>query len=145
MLLQILLYNQKGIARKCLTELLRISRLCPLWFIHVMAWNFTLLLFLTQNFLVLQVFILDQVTNNNGTLQLWSFLLYFFPYQAFNTVFSLSIAGAEPCEDVKERVNSLIDCITYSVFIYTTRGLFEADKLIFTTQVAFQVSSSIKS
>nr|P39057.1 RecName: Full=Dynein beta chain, ciliary [Heliocidaris crassispina]BAA00827.1 dynein beta-heavy chain [Heliocidaris crassispina] len=65
--------------------------------------------------------------------------IYQFSLKAFNTVFSLSIARAEPCEDVKERVVNLIDCITYSVFIYTTRGLFEADKLIFTTQVAFQV------
>ena len=54
-------------------------------------------------------------------------------------VFSKSIERAEPAEDVKTRVLNLIDCVTYSVFIYTTRGLFEKDKLIFTVQVAFQV------
>ena len=56
-------------------------------------------------------------------------------------VFQKAIDRAEPAEEVKFRVNNLIDCITYSVFIYTTRGLFEKDKLIFTSQVAFQVSS----
>lgn len=54
-------------------------------------------------------------------------------------VFDTAITRAEPAEEVKARVINLIDCITYSVFIYTTRGLFEKDKLIFTAQVAFQV------
>ena len=56
-------------------------------------------------------------------------------------VFQKAIDRAEPAEEVKVRVNNLIDCITFSVFIYTTRGLFEKDKLIFTAQVAFQVCS----
>ena len=33
----------------------------------------------------------------------------------------------------------MTDCVTYSVFMYTTRGLFECDKLIFTAQMAFQI------
>ena len=37
------------------------------------------------------------------------------------------------------RVSNLTDCVTYSVFMYTTRGLFECDKLIFTAQMAFQI------
>jgi dynein heavy chain len=60
--------------------------------------------------------------------------------QAFSVVFQKAIERAEPSDEVKERVENLIDCITYSVFMYTTRGLFECDKLIFTTQMAFQVS-----
>lgn len=64
-----------------------------------------------------------------------------FARQAFNVVFQKAIDRAEPAEEVKVRVINLIDCITFSVFIYTTRGLFEKDKLIFTAQVAFQVSS----
>ena len=64
-----------------------------------------------------------------------------FARQAFNVVFQKAIDRAEPAEEVKVRVVNLIDCITFSVFIYTTRGLFEKDKLIFTAQVAFQVSS----
>ena len=54
-------------------------------------------------------------------------------------VFQKAIERAEPSEVVKERVENLIDSITYSVFMYTSRGLFERDKLIFTSQVAFQV------
>ena len=54
-------------------------------------------------------------------------------------VFEKAIDKAEPAEEVKQRVLNLIDCITYSVFIYTGRGLFENDKLTFTAQMTFQV------
>lgn len=54
-------------------------------------------------------------------------------------VFHHAIEKAEPSEDVKERVANLIDSITYSVFMYTSRGLFERDKLTFISQVTFQV------
>jgi len=60
--------------------------------------------------------------------------------QAFSVVFEQAIDRAEPAEEVKQRVVSLIDSITYSVFVYTTRGLFERDKLIFTAQMTFLVS-----
>ena len=50
-------------------------------------------------------------------------------------VFHKAIERAEKSDDVKERVKNLIDSITYSVYMYTTRGLFERDKLIFTSQV----------
>jgi dynein heavy chain len=60
--------------------------------------------------------------------------------QAFSVVFEKAIDRAEAAEEVKNRVNNLIDCITYSVFVFTTRGLFERDKLIFTAQMTFLVS-----
>lgn len=54
-------------------------------------------------------------------------------------VFEKAIQRTAPAEDVKQRVINLTDEITYSVFMYTARGLFERDKLIFLAQVAFQV------
>lgn len=66
-------------------------------------------------------------------------------------VFHKAVEMAESCVDVKNRVNTLIDCVTYSTFNYISRGLFERDKLTFTAQLAFQVchlcisDSSIKS
>ncbi|KAI8492612.1 Dynein heavy chain 9, axonemal [Branchiostoma belcheri] len=65
--------------------------------------------------------------------------LYQFSLKAFSVVFNKAIERATPSEEVKVRVVNLIDSITWSVFIYTTRGLFERDKLTFTAQVAFQV------
>ena len=56
-------------------------------------------------------------------------------------MFEQAIDRAEPAEEVKQRVINLIDSITYSVFVYTTRGLFERDKLIFTAQMTFLVST----
>ena len=65
--------------------------------------------------------------------------IYQFSLKAFNVVFMKAVERADPADDVQQRVNNLIACITYSVFVYTTRGLFERDKLIFTAQVAFQI------
>ena len=65
--------------------------------------------------------------------------MYQFSLKAFNVVFAKSIERAEPSEVLKERVANLVDSVTYSVYIYASRGLFERDKLTFTSQVAFQV------
>ena len=67
--------------------------------------------------------------------------MYQFSLKAFKVVFAGAIEKAEPSEDVKARVHNLIDSITYYTFIYTTRGLFEKHKLIFTSQMSFLVGS----
>ena len=68
--------------------------------------------------------------------------MYQFSLKAFKVVFAKAIERAEPADEVKLRVLNLIDCITYSVFIYTTRGLFENHKLLFTSQMTFLILSS---
>ncbi len=55
-------------------------------------------------------------------------------------VFEKAIDKAEPAEEVKQRVINLIDCITYSVYVFTNRGMFERDKLTFVAQMTFQVT-----
>ncbi|XP_055739819.1 dynein axonemal heavy chain 11-like [Salvelinus fontinalis] len=65
--------------------------------------------------------------------------MYQFSLKAFNVVFHKAVEQAEVCEDVRGRVNTLIDGITYSTFNYISRGLFERDKLTFTAQLAFQL------
>ena len=55
-------------------------------------------------------------------------------------MFEKAVLKATPDENLKNRVKNLITSITYSVFLYTSRGLFEKHKIIFTAQVAFQVS-----
>ena len=65
--------------------------------------------------------------------------MYQYSLNAYKVVFQNAINSAEASEEIKERVLSLIDSITYSVWRYTTRGLFERDKLIFTSQMTFQI------
>lgn len=65
--------------------------------------------------------------------------IYQFSLEAFSVVFKDALVRAIPAEKLKERVINLLDNITFSVFMYTTRGLFEKDKLIFTAQMTFQI------
>uniref|UniRef100_A0A2I2YF97 Dynein axonemal heavy chain 17 n=1 Tax=Gorilla gorilla gorilla TaxID=9595 RepID=A0A2I2YF97_GORGO len=69
--------------------------------------------------------------------------IYQFSLKAFNVVFDKAIQRTAPANEVKQRVINLTDEITYSVYMYTARGLFERDKLIFLAQVTFQVMSSL--
>ncbi|XP_065503599.1 dynein axonemal heavy chain 9 [Caloenas nicobarica] len=65
--------------------------------------------------------------------------MYQFSLKAFSVVFQKAIERAPPDESLPRRVLNLIDSITFSVFQYTTRGLFECDKLTYTAQVTFQI------
>ncbi|KAM8946996.1 dynein axonemal heavy chain 9 [Pelodytes ibericus] len=65
--------------------------------------------------------------------------MYQFSLKAFSVVFQQAVQKASPDEVLKQRVMNLIDSITFSVFQYTTRGLFECDKLTYTAQLAFQI------
>lgn len=59
--------------------------------------------------------------------------------QAFSVVFQKAVLKAQADEVLKQRVSNLIDSITVQVFQYTTRGLFECDKLTYIAQLVFQV------
>ncbi|XP_039284796.1 dynein beta chain, ciliary [Nilaparvata lugens] len=65
--------------------------------------------------------------------------IYQFSLKAFSVVFQQAIAKAEQALELSVRVDNLIDCITFSVFMYTSRGLFESDKLIFLAQMTIQI------
>lgn len=65
--------------------------------------------------------------------------IYLFSLKAFSIVFKDALARAVPADKLPERVVNLLDCITFSVFMYTSRGLFERDKLIFMTMMTLQV------
>ncbi|NXH09440.1 DYH9 protein, partial [Bucco capensis] len=65
--------------------------------------------------------------------------MYQFSLKAFSMVFQKAIERAAAGESLAVRVHNLIDSITFSSFQYTTRGLFEADKLTYTAQLTFQI------
>jgi len=65
--------------------------------------------------------------------------MYQVSLKAFNVVFMFAIAEAPKDEDVKQRVINIIETVTEQVFIYTSRGLFERDKLIFSSQMTLAV------
>ncbi|KAI3360460.1 hypothetical protein L3Q82_002355 [Scortum barcoo] len=66
-------------------------------------------------------------------------LMYQFSLKIFNSVFNKAMERAEWDDDVRTRVHTLTEAITYSVFLYTSQGLFERDKLTFLSHTAFQI------
>ncbi|NXB13890.1 DYH9 protein, partial [Rhagologus leucostigma] len=65
--------------------------------------------------------------------------MYQFSLKAFHVVFQKAIERAAAAESLAGRVLSLTDSITFSVFQYAARGLFERDKLTFSAQLTFQI------
>ena len=57
--------------------------------------------------------------------------LYVFSLKAFKVVFFKAMELTPPKDEIKERVTALVDEITFATLVYTTRGLFEKDKLTF--------------
>jgi len=60
---------------------------------------------------------------------------YLYSLLSFVTVFERAIDQTEPAEELEERLNGLIETITYAVWHYTRRGLFETHKLTVCTQL----------
>uniref|UniRef100_A0A8C5XER9 Dynein axonemal heavy chain 9 n=1 Tax=Microcebus murinus TaxID=30608 RepID=A0A8C5XER9_MICMU len=65
--------------------------------------------------------------------------MYQFSLKAFSIVFQKAVERAAPGESLRERLTNLIDSVTFSVYQYTTRGLFECDKLTYLAQLTFQI------
>ncbi|CAH2045643.1 unnamed protein product, partial [Iphiclides podalirius] len=65
--------------------------------------------------------------------------MYQFSLKAYSVVFKDALAKAEPAEELQARVFNLLDSITFAVFVYTSRGLFEKDKLIFLFLITLQI------
>lgn len=66
-------------------------------------------------------------------------LMYQFSLKAFVVVFKRAITNTSKQTSVRDRVNALLDSITYAVHLYTCRGLFEKDKLVYKAQLVFQI------
>eukprot|EP00041_Stephanoeca_diplocostata_P039521 m.1633795 g.1633795 ORF g.1633795 m.1633795 type:complete len:4492 (+) comp25411_c0_seq1:204-13679(+) len=65
--------------------------------------------------------------------------MYQISLKAFNVVFMFAVSSAAKDDDVDVRVKHIIDHVTFQVYQYTSRGLFERDKLIFATQAVFAI------
>lgn len=70
--------------------------------------------------------------------------MYQFSLKAFTVVFKDAIHKTPEAETLKERVLNLVDSMTFCVFMYTSRGLFEKDKIIFMAQMTIQISLAAK-
>ncbi|XP_037943923.1 dynein beta chain, ciliary-like [Teleopsis dalmanni] len=65
--------------------------------------------------------------------------IYKFSLKSFMNVFRHAITVAEQCKSYERRVTYLVNSITMQTFLYTLRGLFEADKLTFTSHMILRI------
>ncbi|XP_062857915.1 dynein axonemal heavy chain 8-like [Trichomycterus rosablanca] len=57
----------------------------------------------------------------------------------FLRIFDLSMSRSEKTPLTQKRIANIIDCLTYEVFRYTVRGLYENHKFIFTLLLALKI------
>lgn len=84
---------------------------------------------------VILYFILNNLNKINS--------IYQFSLKSFVTVFLRAMALTEPQENLTKRLELLQENITYQIFIYSNRALFERDKLMFTSLVAIQCLAQV--
>ena len=65
--------------------------------------------------------------------------MYQFSLSEFNDVFIMSLMKVEECDEITERIHSLVSSITFNLWQYVSRALFEKDQLIFTSQLTFNI------
>lgn len=60
----------------------------------------------------------------------------------FNQLYELAIDNSEKATLPSKRINNIIDYMTYEIYLYIQRGLFERHKIIFALMLASKVLSS---
>ncbi len=65
--------------------------------------------------------------------------MYQYSLDSFVTFFIKSITKAKPSDTVDGRVLNLRDALRMTIFTWVSRGLFERHKLIFLSQLAFNL------
>lgn len=65
--------------------------------------------------------------------------MYQYSLDSFVTFFIKSISKAKPADTVEGRVLNLRDALRMTIFTWVSRGLFERHKLIFLSQLAFNL------
>jgi len=65
--------------------------------------------------------------------------MYQYSLGGFMRVYRKAIEKAIPHDDVKERVNNVVDSVTFTIFCYASRGLFARHKLCFASQLTFRI------
>lgn len=65
--------------------------------------------------------------------------IYQFSLKAFTVVFHRAIALTPAFEALEDRVTGLIESITFQIYMYSNRALFESDKIILMSQMILQI------
>ena len=64
------------------------------------------------------------------------------PPLQFNLLYELAIDTAERAVVASKRIDNITEHLTYEIFLYFQRGLFERHKIVFALMLAFAVLTS---
>jgi len=67
--------------------------------------------------------------------------MYQFSLDTFNYMFDKALLKTKAADQLDVRCTLLMASVTYTIFAYVTRGLFEKDRLIFSSQLGFRILS----
>lgn len=85
------------------------------------------------------VFVACLALSTHGTTRCLIDHMYQYSLDSFVTFFIKSISKAKPSDTVDGRVLNLRDALRMTIFTWVSRGLFERHKLIFLSQLAFNL------
>jgi dynein heavy chain, axonemal len=71
--------------------------------------------------------------------------MYQFSLDAYNDLFQISIRNSSKSDNLQERIRTLNDFHTHTVYKYTSRGLFERHKLLLSLQMCTKILSAANS
>ena len=66
-------------------------------------------------------------------------VMYQTSLKQFLELFDLSMARSQKSPITSKRINNIIEYLTFEVFRYTARGLYEVDKFLYTTLLTCKI------
>lgn len=61
----------------------------------------------------------------------------------FNSLYQGSIDSSEKAALPAKRINNIIELMTYEIYVYIQRGLFERHKIVFALMLATKILASV--
>jgi len=71
-------------------------------------------------------------------------VMYQTSLRQFLQVFDMSMARSSKSPMTAKRIQNIVECLTFSTFCYTARGLYEKDKLLFTILLTLKIQLQAK-
>lgn len=70
-------------------------------------------------------------------------MTFWMTWTQFNSLYQGSIDNSEKAALPAKRINNIIELMTYEIYVYIQRGLFERHKIVFALMLATKILASV--